>query len=173
MRNVLFLCTGNSARSIIAEALLNHRGGGRIRAFSAGSRPAGRVHPQALALLERAGVPAPAARSKNWNEFAAPGAPRLDVVITVCDDAAAETCPVWLGSPMTVHWGVADPAAAAGTERDIAAAFADAYSVLDHRVRALVALLPIGSGDAGLERRLRAIGLSRPPRVRGGQDTEG
>ena len=160
--NVLFLCTGNSARSILAEALLNHRGHGRFRAFSAGSFPTGRVNPHALRLLERMGIPAEGARSKSWDEFAAPGAPDIDFVITVCDNAAGEVCPVWPGHPVTAHWGVEDPAAATGTESEIDAAFREAFDVLEHRVRALTDL-PVASLDrTGMQRRLAAIGTSVP-----------
>ncbi len=136
-RNVLFLCTGNSARSILAEAILNARGAGRFRAFSAGSRPAGRVHPAALRQLEQAGLPTAGLRSKGWDEFAAPGAPAMDLIITVCDNAAREPCPVWPGHPAAAHWSTPDPAAAAG---DLAGAFGDAYALLDRRITALLAL---------------------------------
>ena len=160
--NVLFLCTGNSARSILAEALLNHWGRGRFRAFSAGSFPTGRVNPHALALLERMGVPAEAARSKSWDEFAAPGAPDIDFVITVCGNAAGEICPVWPGHPITAHWGVEDPAAAGGTESEIDNAFRRAFEVLEHRVKALTAL-PVGAHDQpGMQRQLAGIGASLP-----------
>lgn len=162
--HTLFLCTGNSARSILAEALLNHRGQGVFRAYSAGSQPAGRVNPHALRLLERMGIPAPGARSKGWDEFAASGAPQLDLVITVCDNAAGEVCPVWPGQPVTAHWGVADPATASGSEADIANAFRAAFDVLEHRIRAL-ASLPVESLDRpALRRRLEAIGDSMPGR---------
>ncbi len=159
---ILCLCTGNSARSILLEALFNHLGRGRVRAFSAGSHPAGRVNPNALALLEELGIPAGTARSKSWQEFAGPGAPRVDAVITVCDSAAGEVCPVWPGHPVTAHWGVADPAAASGTPQQVEAAFREAFAVLDHRVRALLALSPDARTPAELESRLRAIGRSLP-----------
>lgn len=160
---VLCLCTGNSARSILAEALFNHLGRGRVRAYSAGSHPTGRVHPNALALLEDMGVPAGAARSKSWQEFAAPGAPRLDAVITVCDNAAGEACPAWPGHPVTAHWGVADPAAVTGGQGAVEAAFRQAYLVLEHRVRALLATSPGLPRHGELERALRRIGRSMPP----------
>jgi protein-tyrosine-phosphatase len=124
--NVLFLCTGNSARSIIAEAILNKLGAGRFRAFSAGSHPKGHVHPEALQLLRSLGYDTSGFRSKSWSEFADPGAPLLDFVFTVCDNAAGETCPVWPGQPMTAHWGVSDPAEAKGTPAEMAFAFKDA-----------------------------------------------
>ncbi len=160
---VLCLCTGNSARSILAEALFNHLGEGRIRAFSAGSRPTGRVHPQALSLLARSGVPAGAARSKGWQEFSGPAAPRFDAVITLCDSAAGETCPVWPGQPVTAHWGVEDPAAVTGTPQQVEAAFNEAFVVLQHRVRALLALPRAALAPAKLEAALRTIGRSVPP----------
>src|SRR5277367_2084213 len=125
--NVLFLCTGNSARSILAETLLNHWGRGRFRGFSAGSLPKGQVHPFAVALLKRVKLPAKNLRSKSWDEFAAPGAPPIDFIITVCDNAASEVCPIWPGRPMTAHWGVADPAVAKGTAIEKAAAFRKAF----------------------------------------------
>jgi protein-tyrosine-phosphatase len=156
--NVLFLCTGNSARSILAEAILNERGHGRFRAFSAGSHPKGAVHPLALALLERSGLATENLRSKPWDEFAQPGAPLLDFVITVCDNAAGEVCPVWPGEPMTAHWGVPDPAAVAGSELDQTNAFRDAYRQLSRRIELLLAL-PIATLDRmSLSRRMRAIG---------------
>jgi arsenate reductase len=140
MTNVLFLCTGNSARSILAEAMLNDPalGLGRFRAFSAGSHPRGAVHPLALDLLREHGVPAEGLRSKSWNEFAAPGAPPIDLVITVCDDAAAEECPVWPGRPATLHWSVPDPAAVTGSEAERRQAFANAMRLLRRRIGLLV-----------------------------------
>ena len=160
--NVLVLCTGNSARSILAEALINHLGAGRFRGFSAGSHPTGRVNPQALALLERMKIDAGGARSKSWSEFVAPGAPDIDFVITVCDNAAGETCPVWPGHPMTAHWGVADPAAATGSEIEVAAAFRRAFRELEHRIRIFTSL-PVESLDRpALRRHLDELGRSVP-----------
>lgn len=162
--HALFLCTGNSARSILAEALLNHWGMGVFRAYSAGSQPTGRVNPHALRLLERVGIPSAGARSKSWDEFAAAGAPRLDFVITVCDNAAGEVCPVWPGQPMTAHWGVADPAAATGSEAEIANAFRAAFNALEHRIKAFTSL-PVASLDRlALQRHLDEIGTSMPGR---------
>jgi len=160
--NVLFLCTGNSARSILAEALVNHWGNGRFRGYSAGSHPTGRVNPHALALLQRVNMALPDARSKNWDEFAAPGAPPLDFVFTVCDNAAGEVCPVWPGQPISAHWGVPDPAAVTGTDIEIANAFRSAFNVLEHRVKAFTSL-PFATLDrARLKQRLDAIGDSDP-----------
>jgi arsenate reductase (thioredoxin) len=156
--NVLFLCTGNSARSILAESLLNSLGEGRFRAFSAGSFPKGQVHPMALELLKRSSLPSEGFRSKSWDEFAAPGAPPIDFVITVCDNAAGEVCPVWPGKPMTAHWGIADPAAIEGTDAEKAFAFRKALMELETRVK-LFTSLPIGSLDSmTLQARLRQIG---------------
>ena len=156
--NVLFLCTGNSARSILAEALLTDLGGGRFRAFSAGSQPRGQVHPMALEVLQEYRFPHEGYRSKSWHEFEAPGAPEMDFVITVCDNAAGETCPVWPGQPMTAHWGVPDPAAATGTEAEIRLAFAEAYRMLNNRISIFVNL-PLRSLDKlTLQRQLDGIG---------------
>ncbi|MGE0030795.1 MAG: arsenate reductase ArsC [Steroidobacteraceae bacterium] len=144
--NVLFLCTGNSARSILAESLLNHWGRGRFRAHSAGSFPTGRVNPLALELLSHMKISADGARSKSWDEFAAPGAVEFDFIITVCDNAAGEVCPVWPGRPVTAHWGVEDPAAATGTDAEKMLAFRDAFRALEHRIRIFVNL-PLASLD--------------------------
>ena len=158
--NVLFLCTGNSARSIFAETILNHIGGGRFRAYSAGSYPKGKVNPHTLELLELMDMPTDGLRSKAWDEFARPGAPPLDFVFTVCDDAAGETCPVWPGLPATAHWGVPDPAAVQRTEHEQMKAFRDAFYVLQRRIE-LFASLPISSLDRmALHEELRAIGTS-------------
>jgi arsenate reductase len=155
---VLFLCTGNSARSIIAECVLNRVGEGRFRAHSAGSFPKGAVHPYALELLERTGYPTAGLRSKSWDEFAKPGAPRLDFVFTVCDRAAAEACPVWPGQPMTAHWGIADPAAVEGREAERRLAFADTLRMLTNRLSAFVNL-PIDTLERlSLQQRLTEIG---------------
>lgn len=155
MRHILVLCTGNSARSILAEAVLNRDGAGRVRAYSAGSKPAGRVNPGAVQLLERLGLPTEDYRSKSWDEFAAPGAPQMDLVITVCDSAAGETCPVWPGAPLTTHWGVDDPAAA--PEAGIDRAFLVAYHRLSARINAFLALDFEDMDRATLKTRLDAI----------------
>jgi len=144
--NALFLCTGNSARSIMAEAIMNRKGWPNFTAYSAGSHATGRVHPQALRQLEIAGLPTGGARSKNWDEFAQPGAPKLDFVFTVCDNAAKEVCPVWPGQPMTAHWGVPDPAAVAGPPELIERAFREAFAILDRRI-SLFLCLPLSSLD--------------------------
>jgi len=144
--NVLFLCTGNSARSILGEALLNHWGKGRFRAYSAGSFPKGTVHPLALELLQSMKLPVEGLRSKSWNELAGRDAPVMDFVITVCDNAANEVCPIWPGHPLTAHWGVPDPAAVEGSEAERRTAFRDAYNRLDARIKLLVAL-PIDKLD--------------------------
>jgi protein-tyrosine-phosphatase len=158
--NVLFLCTGNSARSIIAEALLRAEAGERFRCYSAGSRPTGRINPLALELLERNHLPTASLRSKSWDEFAAPGAPQLDFIFTVCDNAAGEVCPIWPGQPMTAHWGVPDPAAVEGTEEDKRKAFAEAARSLLNRIRAFVSL-PLDKLDGlSLQRRLSELGKS-------------
>ncbi len=144
--NVLFLCTGNSARSILAEAILNHRGAPTFRGFSAGSHPTGRVNPYALQELEASGLPTAGARSKSWEEFAKPGAAKMHFVFTVCDNAANETCPIWPGQPMTAHWGVPDPAAVDGSPDQIARAFRETFVTLDRRI-ALFLSLPLSSLD--------------------------
>ena len=158
--NVLFLCTGNSARSVLAEALLNDRGAGRFRAWSAGSHPVGRVNPLAIAVLEQAGLATDGLRSKSWDEFARPDAPALDFVFTVCDSAANETCPLWPGRPVTAHWGLPDPAAVQGAEAEKARAFRDTFIALDRRIGLLTGLSIAGLDPLALERRLRDIGRS-------------
>jgi len=145
--NVLFLCTGNSARSIFGEAIMNHRGAPQFRGFSAGSHPVGRVNPNALKLLATAHLPTEGLRSKSWDEFAKPAAPQMDFVFTVCDSAANEICPVWPGHPITAHWGVPDPAAARGTPEEIKRAFRDAYFTLEKRIELFLSL-PHASLDA-------------------------
>jgi len=156
--NVLFLCTGNSARSILGESLLNAVGRERFRAYSAGSHPAGRVNPFALELLAKNRFPTEGLRSKNWDEFAAPGAPALDFVFTVCDNAAGEACPVWPGQPVSAHWGIPDPAAVEGSDDDKRRAFLDAFVILRRRIE-LFTSLPIGKLDKlALQSRLREIG---------------
>jgi len=142
--NVLFLCTGNSARSIMAEAILNRKGAPNFAAFSAGSHPSGTVRPEALRQIESAGLRTDGLRSKSWDEFAKPGAPAMDFVFTVCDNAASEQCPYWPGQPMTAHWGVPDPAAVQGTPEEIARAFRDAFVMLDRRIGLFLAL-PLAS----------------------------
>ena len=156
--NVLFLCTGNSARSILAEAMLNHLGQGRFRAFSAGSPPKGELHPFALELLQKNRLPVAEMRSKSWDEFARPDAPQLDFVFTVCDNAAGETCPLWPGQPMTAHWGIEDPAAVEGSDEEKCRAFFQAYMQLNRRIAQFVSL-PIAKLDRlSLQAKLREIG---------------
>lgn len=145
--NVLFLCTGNSARSIMAEAIMNRKGSPNFTAYSAGSHAKGRIRPEAIKLLQDARLPTENLRSKNWDEFAKPGAPQLDFVFTVCDNAANEVCPVWPGQPMTAHWGVPDPAAAAGTPEQIERAFRDAFMMLERKI-SLFLCLPLSSLDS-------------------------
>ena len=157
--NVLFLCTGNSARSILAEAILNREGGGRFRACSAGSFPKGEVHPAALGLLDALGYPTGELRSKSWDEFAADGAPELDFVFTVCDNAAGETCPVWPGQPMTAHWGIGDPAAVEGNAQE--QAFRNAFHALQRRIGLFLALPLASIDELSLRTRLREIGRTR------------
>jgi protein-tyrosine-phosphatase len=163
--NVLFLCTGNSARSILAEAILNRLGGGRFRAYSAGSRPKGAVHPKALELLSSLRFDTAGFRSKSWDEFAAAGAPVMDFVFTVCDDAAGEECPLWPGQPMTAHWGVPDPAKATGSEAEIGLAFAESYRMLTNRITAFTALPISKLSRLSLQAHLNTIGaMERPDR---------
>jgi len=160
--NALFLCTGNSARSILAEAILNQIGLGRFKAFSAGSQPKGEVHPLAIQLLQRLNHDTSFARSKSWDEFAVPGAPEMHFVFTVCDNAANESCPVWPGQPMTAHWGVPDPAAAEGTDAEKHLAFAEAYRMLKSRIDVFTSL-PMASLDRlALQQRLNEIGQNLP-----------
>jgi len=159
--NVLFLCTGNSARSIMAEAILNRAGQGNFRAFSAGSQPKGQVHPYALNFLRKSHYDVSGARSKSWLEFSQPNSPKLDFVFTVCDNAATETCPVWPGQPMTAHWGVPDPAAAKGTEAEIAFAFADTLRMLTNRINIFVSLPLAKLDQLSLQKRLDAIGKTK------------
>jgi len=157
--NVLFLCTGNSARSIMAEAILNHKDAVRFRAYSAGSHAKGAVHPAALRQLEQARLSTKGLRSKGWKEFSQPGAPPLDFVFTVCDNAAREVCPVWPGQPMTAHWGVPDPAAVAGTDEQIARAFRDAFVILERRI-SLFVCLPLKSLDSlAIKKQIERIGF--------------
>ena len=156
--NVLFLCTGNSARSIMAEAILNARGRPHFAGYSAGSHPSGVVRPEALQQLEIAKIPATGLRSKSWEEFSQPGAPKLDFVFTVCDNAAQEVCPVWPGQPMTAHWGIPDPAAVRGSADDIRRAFREAFFLLERRINLLLNL-PLAALDRlSLQRELNAIG---------------
>jgi arsenate reductase (thioredoxin) len=159
--NVLFLCTGNSARSIMAEALMNRLGQGKFRAYSAGSRPKGQIHPFAAHLLRRMNFDPSKLRSKDWHEFTGPNTPKLDFAFTLCDDAAQESCPVWPGQPMTAHWGLPDPAAATGNDAEVHLAFADTFRMLNNRISIFVNL-PIRSLDKlALQERLDAIGRTR------------
>lgn len=161
--NVLFLCTGNSARSILAEALINRWGQGKFRGFSAGSHPKGQVHPIAIELLGHMRLPTDGLRSKSWDEFAKPGAPVMDFVFTVCDQAAGEMCPVWPGQPMTAHWGVEDPAAVQGSDAERWLVFRNAFKALENRIKIFVSL-PIASIDRmKLKQRVDEIGRSREP----------
>ena len=158
--NVLFLCTGNLARSIMAEAILNHKGKDKFTAFSAGSHPTGQPRPEAIRQIEAAGLSTSGLRSKSWDEFSAPGAPKLDFVFTVCDNAAREQCPYWPGQPMTAHWGIPDPAAVKGTPDEIAHAFRDAFTVLDRRIGLLLSL-PLASLETiAIQREIDRIGRS-------------
>ncbi|GEC35850.1 arsenate reductase ArsC [Sinorhizobium fredii] len=160
--NVLFLCTGNSARSILAEAILNRLGQGKFKAYSAGSQPKGEVHPYALQLLKTLNHDTGFARSKSWEEFAVPEAPQMDFVFTVCDNAANEACPVWPGQPMTAHWGVPDPAAAEGTEAEKHFAFDDTYRMLNNRISIFISLPMTSLDKLALQRRLNEIGRDVP-----------
>ena len=161
--NVLFLCTHNSARSVIAECVINRLGMGRFKGFSAGSQPSGKVHPYAIDLLRQLNYDVAGVRSKSWEEFAGPGAPELDFVFTVCDNAANEVCPVWPGQPMTAHWGMPDPAAATGSESERRYAFADAHRMLYQRI-GIFTNLPLASLDKlSLQKRLDTIGTSKVP----------
>lgn len=169
--NVLFLCTGNSARSIMAEAIMNRAGAGRFRAYSAGSMPTGKVNPHVISLLQKLHYPTEGLRSKSWEEFSRannPSAPELNFVFTVCDNAAGEVCPIWPGQPMTAHWGVSDPAAARGAQAEIGMAFAEAYRQLKNRID-LMLNLPMASLDRmTLQSRLDEIGKTRPAPARTG-----
>jgi arsenate reductase len=157
--NVLFLCTGNSARSIMAEAIMNHKGRPIFTAYSAGSHPSGAVRREAIAELENADLPTDGLRSKSWDEFAKPDAPKLDFVFTVCDDAAKEVCPVWPGQPMTAHWGVADPAAVRGTAEDIRRAYRDAFMILERRIELFLCLPLATISKMAIKHELDKIGL--------------
>jgi arsenate reductase len=158
--NVLFLCTGNSARSILAEALLNHKGAGRFTAYSAGSHPSGQPRPEALRQLESEGISTTGLRSKSWDEFAVPDAPKLDFILTVCDNAAREQCPYWPGHPVSAHWGISDPAAVKGTPEEIAQAFRDTFAALDRRITLFLSL-PLEILDAqAIKDELQRIGRS-------------
>jgi arsenate reductase (thioredoxin) len=161
--NVLFLCTGNSARSILAEGILNFKGRPTFTAYSAGSHPTGTVRPEALRQLEQAHIPTTGLRSKSWEEFSRPGAPHLDFVFTVCDNAANEVCPVWPGQPMTAHWGVPDPAAVRGTEADVERAFRDAFFLLDRRISLFLSIPFNALDNMTLKRELDNIARSTSP----------
>jgi arsenate reductase len=156
--NVLFLCTGNSARSIMAEVILNQKGKPTFTAYSAGSHPSGKVRPEAISQLQSAHLPTEGVRSKSWDEFAHPGAPRLDFVFTVCDNAANEVCPIWPGQPMTAHWGIPDPAAVTGTKEQIEKAFRDAFFLLDRRISLLLCLPLATLGLLAIKTELDNIG---------------
>jgi len=161
--HVLFLCTGNSARSILAEAILRQKGAPHFTAYSAGSHPSGVVRPEALRQLEIAHVPSSGLRSKSWDEFAQPDSPKLDFILTVCDNAANEVCPIWPGHPITAHWGIPDPAAVRGSTADIERAFHEAFSTLDRRIGALLSLPLAAIDKAQLERELEIIGRTMAP----------
>ena len=156
--NVLFLCTGNSARSIMAEAILNHKGKGKFTAYSAGSHPSGSPRPEALAQIASAGLSTDGLRSKSWDEFAEPDAPMMNFVFTVCDNAANEVCPYWPGQPMTAHWGVPDPAAVKGTPEEIARAFRDAFVILDRRIGLFLSLPLTSLGQMAIQKEITEIG---------------
>jgi arsenate reductase len=158
--NILFLCTGNSARSIMAEAILNHKGKGGFTAYSAGSHPTGTVRPEAMKELESAGISTAGFRSKSWDEFSGPDAPQMNFVFTVCDSAANEVCPFWPGQPMTAHWGIPDPAAVKGTSEEIGRAFRDAYVVLDRRIGLFLSLPHSTLEQLALQREIEGIGRS-------------
>jgi arsenate reductase len=158
--NVLFLCTGNSARSLMAEAILNHKGKGAFTAYSAGSHPAGKPRPEAIKQIASAGISTAGLRSKSWDEFAAPGAPKIDFVFTVCDNAAKEICPYWPGQPMTAHWGIPDPAAVEGTPDEIARAFRDAFVILDRRVGLFLSLPLASLQQLAIQKEIDEIGCS-------------
>jgi arsenate reductase (thioredoxin) len=160
VKNILFVCTGNSARSILAEGLMNHLGAPRFRAFSAGSHPKGEVHPLALDALQRLKLPTDGLRSKSWDEFSGPDAVPLDFVFTVCDNAAGEVCPVWIGQPMTAHWGLPDPAAVEGPDEVRRQAFADTVVALKRRIELMLALPMAALDRMALQRRIREIGTS-------------
>ena len=162
VKNVLFLCTGNSARSILAEGILNKRGAGVFRAYSAGSFPKGQVHPLALQLLKEQGLATEGLRSKSWDEFAGPDAPRMDYIFTVCDQAAGEMCPIWPGHPITAHWGLPDPAAAEGNAAERALAFREAYRILDTRVQYFLTFQFKKLARADIERMVREAGVLQP-----------
>ena len=156
--NVLFLCTGNSARSIMAEGILNRKSNGRFTAYSAGSHPSGKVRPESLKQLELAGISTEGLRSKSWDEFAAPDAPQMHFIFTVCDNAANEVCPTWPGHPMTAHWGIPDPAAATGRPDEVARAFCDAFSILDRRINLFLALPFATLEKLAMQREIENIG---------------
>lgn len=156
--NILFLCTGNSARSVMAEAMMNHVGAGRFHAFSAGSHPTGRINPFAVELLQGAGLATQGLRSKGWEEFASPGAPAMDFILTVCDNAAGEVCPIWPGKPITAHWGVADPAAVEGSDEAKRAAFREAARILRRRIELLVSLPIAKLDELSIQSKLREFG---------------
>jgi len=162
IKNVLFLCTGNSARSIIAEAIMNRVGARRFHGYSAGSHPTGTVNPHAIALLKALNHPTGDLRSKDWNEFSGPDAPQMDFVFTVCDNAANEVCPIWPGQPMSAHWGLPDPAAAEGTDAEIAAAFADTYRMMNNRIEIFVNLPHASLDRLSLQRHLDEVGRTLP-----------